>query len=148
MSFTTLPLSAITQMNTNSTNFPLEALKTREVFSGTIHQLLYGITPTRNQPDTSISANINVNLLELTTANALTLKLHFVAELMGHWISGGGLGCKPKLSIWPEWEGMALDKPLGCKLQWVTVGGFGKDRIPIEKKEKGQKVGQYEGEET
>ena len=72
-----------------------------------------------------------IGAITLAAANTLPAKLHFITQVMGHWISGGGLGCK-LAGTWPEWEGKTLEDAWESKVNWVTVGRFGGDNIPGE----------------
>ncbi|KAF1850812.1 uncharacterized protein K460DRAFT_271994 [Cucurbitaria berberidis CBS 394.84] len=133
-SFTVLPLSAIKYINGNGnpTDLPFEFIMARGVVSGTINQLLYGTQPTVNLTNKSTSSTSEIDVLALTEANRLPDKLRFIIEVVGYWISGGGLGCKPVGMKWLMWEGMTLNDAWGSKLDWVTVGRFGGDKQSSE----------------
>ncbi|KAF2798632.1 kinase-like protein [Melanomma pulvis-pyrius CBS 109.77] len=127
-SFTVLPLSAIKHINTDPTDLPFDLIEGREVVSGTVDQLLYGAQPTVNLTSKSTSSSSEIDVLALTAANALPDKLRFIIKVIGYWISGGGLGCKPAGTKWLVWEGTTLNDAGGSKLDWVTVGRFGGDK--------------------
>ncbi|KAF1958019.1 kinase-like protein [Byssothecium circinans] len=128
ISFTALPLPAITHLGTHHADLPPEFIKARKVLSGTIYQLLYGNHYTLNPTSESTSADTNMNIMTLTSENKLPAKLRFVTEVVANWVSGGGLGCKPARRSWPIWGGKALENAWGSKIGSVTVGRFGGDR--------------------
>lgn len=117
-------------MATHPADLPAEHIKTRKVLSGTIYQLLYCNQPTLSLTSRSTSTAVEIEVVALATANKLPAKLHFVAEVVANWVSGGGLGCKPAGSRWPEWMGSTLDYAWKNKTDHVTVGRFGGDRMP------------------
>jgi myosin-1 len=92
---------------------PFKFIKSRNVLSGTLDYLLYG-------------RNGDTKTVMVTEANFLREKLGFVANVVGQWVSGGGLGCSPddKVQRIP-WTGPRLDD--GKKEEWITVGRFGGD---------------------
>lgn len=101
-------------MATHPSDLPGKFIKAREVISGTIYQLLYGTHPTLNLTSNSTSANAKVDVLALTAANNLPAKLRSVVDVVGYWVSGGGLGCKPAQRRWPRWNGSTLKKNDGA----------------------------------
>ncbi|KAH4111856.1 hypothetical protein HBI56_014100 [Parastagonospora nodorum] len=126
-SFTVLPLSAVEHINSDSTHLSVDFIKARKAVSGTLAQLLYGTQPSADLTSKSSTSSNETNVIALTAANALPDKLRFVVELVGHWISGGGLGCKPAGTEWAVWEGTTLEYAGESKSDWVTVGRFGGD---------------------
>jgi hypothetical protein len=84
-------------------------MKHREVLSGSIAALLHGADAER------------------TRANLLGDKMQFVVNVVGLWIDGNGLGCRPEGAEWPRWTGPALDDAGGKNGTWITVGRFGGD---------------------
>lgn len=92
---------------------PFKFIKTRNVLSGTLESLLYG----RNGDDKAVV---------VTEANLLRKKLGFVVDVIGQWVSGGGLGCAPDSQVQRfPWTGPRLED--GKKEEWITVGRFGGD---------------------
>ncbi|KAH8692451.1 hypothetical protein GQ44DRAFT_832867 [Phaeosphaeriaceae sp. PMI808] len=134
-SFTLLPLSAIEHITNYSTNLPLDFIKAREVVSNTIRQLLYGTQPMVNLTSKPTSPGVEIDFPDLTIANALPAKLRFVVEMVGCWVSGGGLGCKLPEKKWPVWDGTTLEDAWGSKLDWVTVGRFSGGRASKREKD-------------
>jgi len=117
-------------MATHAADLPTEFMQAREVVCGTIYALLYGTHSAIYPTYESTSDNVNSDVLALTAANALPAKLRFVADVVGYWVSGGGLGCKPARRRWPGWEGMTLEGAGGNRFDWLTVGRFGGDGMP------------------
>jgi len=107
-------------MATHAADLPTEFMQAREVVCGTIYALLYGTHSAIYPTYESTSDNVNSDVLALTAANALPAKLRFVADVVGYWVSGGGLG----------WEGMTLEGAGGNRFDWLTVGRFGGDGMP------------------
>jgi myosin-1 len=92
---------------------PFKFIKTRNVLSGTLESLLYGRTG-------------DTKTVIVTEANLLRKKLGFVADVIGQWVSGGGLGCAPNAKVQRlPWTGPRLED--GKKEEWITVGRFGGD---------------------
>lgn len=65
------------------------------------------------------------SLKDVTEANLLRKKLHFIVRILDEWVSSGGIG---RLGDNPEllkWDGPWVDD--GKRKEWVTVGRYGGD---------------------
>ena len=94
-------------------DLPYKFIKQRDVLSGSVVGLLYGLT------------DAGSDLVKTTEANLLRKKLRFVVDVVDKWITGGGLGCSADGSQMPKWDGPHLEG--GKKQDWVTVGRHGGD---------------------
>ena len=94
-------------------DLPYKFIKQRDVLSGSVAGLLYGIKDAHS------------TLVKTTEANLFRKKLRYVVDVVDEWIEGGGLGCSEDGSRRPRWDGPQLED--GKKQDWVTVGRHGGD---------------------
>lgn len=94
-------------------DLPYKFIKRRDVLSGSVTGLLYGMK------------DADSALVKTTEANLFRKKLRYVVEVVDEWIAGGGLGCSVDGSQRPRWDGPHLED--GKKQDWVTVGRHGGD---------------------
>jgi len=110
--FTCLSVEAMMHLSENG-ELPYRYIKQREVLSGSISGLLYGM------------ADGASNVVATTEANLFRNKLQFIIDVMDEWVVGGGLGCSTNGPQKPKWDGPHLED--GKKQDWVTVGRQGGD---------------------
>jgi myosin-1 len=92
---------------------PYKFIKQREVLSGPISGLLYGMGDSAS------------DVVATTEANFFRDKLRYIIDVVDEWIASGGLGCSGDGSQRPRWDGPHLED--GKKQDWVTVGRHGGD---------------------
>jgi myosin I len=117
VSFTCLPLEGIAHLERTG-DLPMRYVRSRSVVTGSTAQLLH---------DSSSDDSA------LARANSLVAKLQYLLDLIGIWIEGGGLGCKPKGTQWPRWSGLQLEEDGSRKVDWITVGKLGHEAVVVEK---------------
>jgi myosin-1 len=94
-------------------DLPYKFIKQRDVLSGSVVGLLYGMK------------DADSALVKTTEANLLRKKLKYVVDVVDEWIAGGGLGCSTNGSQMSRWDGPYLED--GKNQDWVTVGRHGGD---------------------
>lgn len=114
-SFTCLPLEGISHLQSTG-DLPLKYVRQRAVLNGSAYALIY------DHVDQS-----------LAVANMLHLKLQYILDLVSLWVEGGGLGCRPRNKQWPKWTGAQLEESTGRKVDWITVGRFGREAVVVER---------------
>jgi hypothetical protein len=105
-SFTCLPAEAMAHIASHG-DLPTKFIKQREVLTAATRSLLYG------------------DAAEMTRANLLRKKLHFIFSCANSWVRSGGLGCGEQR---PLWKGPHLDDAGGKKVDWIAIGGSRLDR--------------------
>jgi len=110
--FTCLSVEAMSYLKENG-DLPYKFIKQRDVLSGSVTGLLYGMK------------NADPDLVKTTEANLFRKKLRYVVDVVDEWVTGGGLGCSTDGSQRPRWNGPYLED--GKKQDWVTVGRHGGD---------------------
>jgi myosin I len=102
-SFTCLPVEAMAHIEKYG-DLPTKYIKQREVLTASTRSLLYGSAET----------------VEMTRANLLRKKLHFIFSCAESWVRSGGLGSSDQR---PQWKGPHLDDAGGKKVDWIAIGG-------------------------
>lgn len=94
-------------------DLPYKFIKQRNILSGSVAGLLYGMK------------GADLALVKIIEANLLREKLRYVIDVVDEWIAGGGLGCNVDGLQRLRWDGPHLED--GKKQDWVTVGRHGGD---------------------
>lgn len=110
--FTCLSVEAMAYLSENG-DLPYRFIKQREVLSGSISGLLYGMGDGASE------------IVATAEANFFRDKLRYIIDVVNEWIAADGLGCSGDGSQRPRWDGPHLED--GKKQDWVTVGRHGGD---------------------